>query len=223
MVLAVVVELLAGLVGSSRWAQCGRGQCSFGSALAFGLLIAVNVYSFLHSARFDLTRERAFSLPASVINELRPLHSGMTIVILQQHKTFGQLSASPDQYDYAAEKEVVEKIKDRIEKFREVGPRFKVHVLDVEEKDFDKKVGELTKTPSRTARSDADTPDNSIFFYSDADVTLERTRSSPAQPAAAPERSRGAGIVSGVSVLHSTAQFQRILFVGQDGIEIGER
>ena len=153
------------------WRSAVGANAALQTALAFGLLIAVNVYSFLHSARFDLTRERVFSLPASVINELRPLHSGMTIVILQQHKTFGQLSASPDQYDYAAEKEVVEKIKDRIEKFREVGPRFKVHVLDVEEKDFDKKVGELTKLRPGLREAMRTAPDNSIFFYSDADVT----------------------------------------------------
>jgi hypothetical protein len=168
--LAVLAELLASVGGASGRRSAVGANAALQTAIALGIFGAVNVYSFMHSKNFDLTRDHQFTLPQSVIDELRPLHSGVTIVILQQHKTFGQFSANPDQYDFAAEKEVVQKIKDRIDKFREFGPSFKVDVLNVGERDFDNKVNELTKVRPGLREAIQTAPDNSIFFYSDPDV-----------------------------------------------------
>src|SRR5439155_1994053 len=82
--------------------------------------------------RWDLTRKQEFTLPTPVASKLRELKGKTTIVVLQQHKTFGQLSPKPDNFDYAAERKVVDKVKDLVEQFRLLGPQFRVVTLDVE-------------------------------------------------------------------------------------------
>jgi hypothetical protein len=135
------------------------------AALALVLLIAVNVFSFNHYKRFDLTRNRQFTLPASVTDDLRKLRGQTDIVVYQRHKTFGQLSEKPDAYDYAAERKVVEKVQDLVEQFREFGPQFRVQVLDVEEDGYEQKLERLSKeAPALRAALDT-APDNSIFFH----------------------------------------------------------
>src|SRR5204862_4121621 len=108
------------------------------------LLIAVNFFSFSHYLRFDWTRSNAFTLPADIETDLRKLHGDTTIVVYQRHKTFGALTEKPDRYDYAAERKVVEKVKDLVEQFRTLGPTFGVHVLDVEEEQYDKQLADIT-------------------------------------------------------------------------------
>ncbi len=169
-VFALVVEALSGVTGgaSSRGAA---GVTSFLQiALATGILGAINVYAFIHSCDLDLTRAKEFTLPANVAGELEKLQTDTTIVVLQQHKTFGRLSEKPDLYDYAAERKVVDKVQDTVEMFRKFGAQFKVVILDVEEQGYDKKLTELTEhnEPLRTAIQAA--PENSIFFASDGKV-----------------------------------------------------
>src|SRR5207253_1491392 len=122
------------------------------AALATALLVGLNWYSFHHYLRFDWTgnpqftaRKSQFTLPEDVRNQLSQLRGETTIVVYQRHKTFGQLSDKPDAYDYAAERKAVEKIKDVVEQFRELGPQFRVVVLDVEEEGYTDKLAELTK------------------------------------------------------------------------------
>ena len=88
-----------------------------------------------------------------------------TIVIYQRHKIFGQLNDRPDAYDYAAERKVVEKIKDLVEQFRELGPQFRVVTLDVEEEDYNDKLTELTKEAKELRDALESAPENSIFFH----------------------------------------------------------
>ena len=165
-----LVELLSSLKGGTG----GRGAVGMNAAvqsgLAIALVIAINVYAFMHPASFDLTSNRQFTLPDHVVADLQKLKSETTIVVLQQHKTFGQLSAKPDRYDYAAERKVVEKVLDTVDLFRKFGPQFKVVVLDVEEDSFQKKFEAVTK--DRPALRDAinTAPENSIFFWSEGKV-----------------------------------------------------
>ena len=144
-------------------------------ALALLLLVGVNLYSFRHYARIDWTRPdetgaRKFTLPADLRARLRELTSPTTIVVYQQHKTFSQLTDKPDAYDYAAERKVVEKVKDLVDQFRELGPQFKVAVLDVEEEGYDKNLAELTRDAKELRDAIASAPENSIFFYADHKV-----------------------------------------------------
>src|SRR5262249_42991816 len=71
-------------------------------ALAIVLVVGVNVWSFSHFKRWDFTRDRAFTLAPELAKQLQELRGETTIVVYQQHKTFGRLSdRPPDRYDAA--------------------------------------------------------------------------------------------------------------------------
>lgn len=165
--LALLVELLVLMRFTAGRRSVFGLNATLQMALAATLLIGVNWYSFRHYQRHDWTRDRQFTLPAPVKEQLEKLDRDVptTIVVYQRHKTLGALSDKPDRYDYAAERKVVERVKDLVEQLREAGPRFNVQVLDVEEEKFDDKLAALTaETPELRKAIDA-TPENSLFFY----------------------------------------------------------
>jgi hypothetical protein len=104
-------------------------------ALAVALLAGVNVFSFQHYLREDWTRDGKFTLPDAVRAQLSQLQGETTIVVYKQHKAFSGVSDTTDAFETAAEEKVVEKVQDLVEQFRELGPRFKVIVLDAKEKE----------------------------------------------------------------------------------------
>jgi hypothetical protein len=167
---ALIVEVLSAFSGGSGRKGAAGVNAAVQVALAAALVVAVNVYAFLHNARFDLTADKQFTLPPDVVAELQTLKSETTIVVLQQHKTFGQLSAKPDRYDYAAERKVVEKVQDLVDQFRKLGPQFKVVVLDVEEPGYDKKLEDVTKDKPKLRDAIHAAPENSIFVWSEGRV-----------------------------------------------------
>lgn len=171
-VVALVVELLGVLFLATGRRTAANTSATIGAAAAIALLVFVNLYSFSHYKRFDLTRDRHFTLPPAVADELRKLRpeSPTTIVVFQQHKTFGTLSGKPDGYDYAAERKVVEKVKDLVDQFREFGPRFNVVVLDVEEEGYERQLADLTKTAPELKAAIEAAPENSIFFHANKRV-----------------------------------------------------
>lgn len=137
-------------------------------ALASFLLIAINVYSFSHYYRWDLTRDRLFTLPPTVAKELRSLHaqSPTTIIVLQKHKTFSTLAGQADSFDSAADAKVVEKVRDLVDLFRELGGRFRVVTLDVNDKRFDQQLNSSTLGQPRLKEAILSAPESSIFFAS---------------------------------------------------------
>lgn len=174
----LVIELLATLFGSGRRSAAGLNS-TIQTVLATSILVGVNYFVFQYPKRWDLTRDHQFTLPASVVSELRNLRGQTTIIVLQQHKTFGQLSTKPDIYDYAAERKVVEKVRDVVDQFREIGPQFKVISLDVEAIGFDKLLEQETSQRPGLKEAIAAAPENSIFFYAD-----DRVESIPLKEAA---------------------------------------
>lgn len=169
-VFALLLEVLAHLTGGTG----GRGAVGVNAlvqvVLASALVVAINVYTFLHPASVDLTSRKLFTLPESATSELQQLNSETTIVVLQRHKTLGRLSDQPDRYDYAAERKVVEKVLDTVAQFQELGPRFKVVVLDVEEESYKRKLDEVTKDKPALRDVLSTAPENSIVFFSDGKV-----------------------------------------------------
>ncbi|MFO0851325.1 MAG: hypothetical protein U0871_22625 [Gemmataceae bacterium] len=141
-------------------------------ALAAALLVVVNAISFGTYWRWDLTRDRQFTLAPELVGELKKLRpdSPTTVIVLQLHKTAGTLSDKPDAFDSAAERKVVEKVKDLVDQLREFGPRFNVAVLDVQEEGFERQLRDLTRDRPGLAEAVAAAPENSIFFYPDGKV-----------------------------------------------------
>jgi hypothetical protein len=170
-VFAFLVEMIVGF----GFAAGRRSVFGFNVLVQIGLAVAVvvgiNVYSFSNYERFDWTRDQKFTLaahlPPATLEQLRRLKNEpqTTIVVYQQHKTFGHLSEKPDAYDYAAERKVVEKIHDLVEQFREFGPQFRVVTLDVEEEGYTDKLGDLTRNAKELREAIEGAPDNSILFY----------------------------------------------------------
>src|SRR5207248_6395708 len=127
-----------------------------------------------HYLRSDWTRNRLFTLPPEIQARLAQLRGETTIVVYQRHKTFGELNDKPEAYDFAAERKVVEKINDLVEQFRELGPRFRVEVLDVEEEGFTRKLEELTQDAKGLRDAIDSATENSIFFASGDRHTVQR-------------------------------------------------
>lgn len=165
---AAALGLLVELIGAMSLMTGQRGQVGFNAALqivlAAALLAGINVYSFRHYQRFDVTRDRQFTIDPEIRRQLAQLRAETTIVVYQRHKTFGDLSEKPDRFDIAAERKVVEKVNDLVEQVREFGPQFRVVVLDVEEEGYDDKLNDLTKNAPELRKAIDTAPENSIFF-----------------------------------------------------------
>lgn len=161
---ALLIELLGGLVTVAGRRSAFGTNALVQAVLALALLVGLNYYSFHHYRRFDLTTQKQFTLPADIKEQLGRLKDETTIVVYQRHKTFGRLTEKPDNYDYAAERKVVEKVGDLVEQFRELGPQFRVVVLDVEEEGYNDKLKALTENARELRDAIENAPENSIFF-----------------------------------------------------------
>lgn len=139
--------------------------------LATALLVGVNVFSFNYYTRFDWTNDGQFTLSRhlspALLEQLKQLKDSdpTTIVLYQRNKSFGLLSDKPDMYDFAASPRVVEKVRDLVDQFREMGGKFRVVVLDVEEEGYEDKLKKLTEQAPELREAIEKTPENSIFFH----------------------------------------------------------
>jgi hypothetical protein len=131
------------------------------------LLIGVNMCSAYLYFRADCTRDRQFTIPRDIREQLSRLSASepTTIVLHQRHVVFGQAD-KPDNFDTAAERKVVEKVRDLVEQFQELGPRFKIVVLDVQEEDYQTRLDELKKDSPALGDAIEKSPESSIFFFS---------------------------------------------------------
>ena len=136
--------------------------------LALALVIGANVYSFEHFRRFDLTRGQIFTLDEETRKQLEQLRGETDIIVVQKHVSFGQRAENKqDKYDFAAQRKIVEKVKDLAEEFEDLGPRFHVRVLDIQEDNYDKKLDEIRKDLSKELAAAVEkSPENSVFLYS---------------------------------------------------------
>ncbi|MCI0376330.1 MAG: hypothetical protein L0215_01860 [Gemmataceae bacterium] len=146
--------------------------------LALALLAGLNYFSFFHYQRIDCTRDADFTLPDKIKSDLAQLREDTTIVVFQRHTAFGYTADNrQDNYDAAAERKIVEKVKDLAELFQDFGPRFRVQLLDIQDDKFEDNLKVLKKENPALAEAIEKTPDNSIFFYAqDADTKKERVQ-----------------------------------------------
>jgi hypothetical protein len=176
--LLALVALIAEIKAAIGMITGQRG--AFGSnvvlqvILASGLLAGLNAFSFKHYLRFDWTRDHQFTIsdePDNLRSRLGQLREKTTIVVLLRHVAMGQLGDKPDNYDSAAERKVVEKIKDLVNQFQEFGPQFEVQVLDVQEEGYQEKLEQLTRDNKDLGAAIASTPENTIFFTANGKVS----------------------------------------------------
>jgi hypothetical protein len=181
--IALILLMIGGLIRLAGRRNVAGSNAALQTALCIALLVGVNWYSFENYRRYDWTGRRftwqgisprlvksdrfesQFTLPPEVIADLQQLRGETSVIVYQRHKTFGQLTDKPDAYDYAAERKVVEKVKDLVQLFREFGPRFRVETLDVEDEGYTATLERLTKDNPRLAKAIDTAPENSIFFH----------------------------------------------------------
>ncbi|HZZ78179.1 MAG TPA: hypothetical protein VFE62_06655, partial [Gemmataceae bacterium] len=177
---AVALSLLFEVPGIVRTAFSHRGLFGFNVLLQVGLALAIvvgaNVYSFLNYKRFDLTRDQIFTLDDETKKQLQELQGETEIVVVQTYVSFGQRDETKqDKYDFAAQRKIVEKVKDLAEAFQELGPRFRVHILDIQDDNYDKKLADIRKNVSEDLSKAIDkAPENSVFFYSKEKNSIQR-------------------------------------------------
>lgn len=171
-VIAVLVELFGALLLVTRRRTVSSATAAVGTVAVVALLIFINAYSFTHHVRYDLTRNKQFSLAPDLVERLRTLRSDLptTIVVLQKHKIFGTLSDDRDAFTKAAEEKVTEKVKDLVDLFHELGPRFNVVVLDTEAFGFRRQLADLTRDAPELRDAIRSAPENSILFHANKHV-----------------------------------------------------
>ncbi|MCS7045527.1 MAG: hypothetical protein NZO58_04135, partial [Gemmataceae bacterium] len=152
----------------------GSRRAALGSNVVMQTLLAVvfvagvNVWSFLHYVRFDWTAGKDFTLPDDVRAQLAQLRGETDIVVLQQYVQRGE--SKEDKYDLAAHKKIVEKIQDLAELFQDLGARFRVVLLDIQNDNFDAMLRQLKKDKPALAEAIEKAPENSIFFHANGKV-----------------------------------------------------
>lgn len=174
-VLVLGVVLLAGAVLKELHAiltavTSQRGAMGFNVLaqllLASVLVIGVNVFSFNYHTRVDLTTDRIFTLPEDIRRDMSKLQGETDIVVFVRHTGFGQgPNAKPDNYDSAAERKIIEKVRDLAEQFRALGPRFHVEVLDTTDESYKEKLDQIEKKSKTLADAIQAAPEDSIFFH----------------------------------------------------------
>ena len=163
-VLALELATIAAVSGKGMRSGAVRGNAVGQSALAALLLLAINVFSFTHYLRLDWTRDHQFTLPADVREQLAQLRTETRIVVFLPHTPINPQATHPDNYDAAAEAQIVEKVRDLAEAFQELGPRFRVDVLDVKAKGYSDKLEALKEESPELAAAVNSTKENSIFI-----------------------------------------------------------
>lgn len=192
--LALVVEMFSFLTQTAASRSALGANAVLQVALAVVLLIGVNVWSAGlpfkvgdrevkgHYVQLDWTRSGDFTLDVEVVKQFRKLKGETTVVIYQRHRTNGSFQGQPDQYDAAAERKVIEKVKDLVEQLRELGPQFRVELLDTQDWDYHNRRDALlanleeqdkeqhTDTAASLKSAIEAAPENSIFFASSGHV-----------------------------------------------------
>jgi hypothetical protein len=171
--LALLLWLLVEGGIALRWTAASRGAAGFLTVLQVGLaltlLIGVNVYSFRHYLRLDLTTDHLFTLNEKYASELRQLQGETTVIVYERQKAASDRSETVDAYDEEAATKVAEKVRELVDQLREFGPQFKVEVLALKQKGYAQKKRDLVKDNPELGKAIEAAPENSIFFHTKRD------------------------------------------------------
>ncbi len=169
----LIVELLSALtlVTGRRTAVGANGYLQIG--LAVVLVILINVWSFSHSKRIDCTRDKLFTLPADIQDEFRAITKPTDVIVLKLRRADAPNTVAnsiDDSLISAADRKVTEKVRDLVDLFREIGPQFRVTVLDTTDETYLDQLDSITKDSPNLRAALESAPENSIFFHSEGKV-----------------------------------------------------
>lgn len=144
--------------------------------LATVLLAIINALSFVHYLRFDLTSDHLFTIRPAIRAKLEQLRADPNnrtdiVVYLRYTSSLGQATDNKlAHFQAAAQRKIVEKVKDLAEEFQEFGPRFQVEVLNIQEEGFEPKLNQIKTKSKALAEAIEKAPENSIFFHTQGRV-----------------------------------------------------
>jgi hypothetical protein len=165
--LALCVELFASVLFTAFRRGAFGVNAVLQATMAAALLIGVNVWSYFHYQQFDGTRDRQFTLPEEDRANLAKLDpkSKTTVIIYNVHRTFGQFTKKPDQFESAAAAKIVEKVRDLADRLRAIGPQLQVELLDVDQEGYEKSLDALTRDAPQLRKAIDAAQENSLFFF----------------------------------------------------------
>jgi hypothetical protein len=173
LLLLIEIRGMAGAVASHRGAAAFNVFLQV--ALASALVVGGNLYAFSHYKRYDCTSDKTFTLDEKIRERLAQMRGETDIIVYLQHVSFGQrVDLRQDEYDQAAEKIIIEKVRDLAEQFQELGPRFRVHILDTQKKTYKDREKELKAISEDLIATIKKSPEDSIFFYTRETKHLQR-------------------------------------------------
>lgn len=166
LVQAVVVEAIGLVLFTAARRSAYRAGALLRIALAVVALVGINLHAFRNPEQVDLTRSNEFTLPDALRGELAGLEPGTTVVVHQMHRVFPGISDKPDRYDLAAERKILEKVRDLVDLVRrESGATLRVVELDVEDEGYDRRLDEVTKNAPKLRQAIEQAPESSLFFH----------------------------------------------------------
>lgn len=169
--LLVEVKALVGAVMSQRGAM--GSNVALQIILAVILLVGLNWFSFFHFQRYDWTTGAEFTISHSLRKQLSQLRGETDILVYLYDDTKPGVEKTDFElahYQAAAQRQIVEKVKDLVEEFQLLGPRFRVEVLDLHKQSFKKKLKALGERSPELAAAIKAAPENSIFFLANGRV-----------------------------------------------------
>jgi hypothetical protein len=187
---AMALAALFEVRGIARITTSRRGAFGFNAffqiVIALVLVGAANYWSFGHFKRIDFTRKHDFELDETIRDQLAQMRGQTEIIVFQKYRSFAQRGTDePDKsaqrakneqekIDLAAQRKIIEKIKDLVEQFQDIGPRFHVHILDMKDDNYDNKLRDIRSMSDELADAILSAPENSVFFYSKEAKNIQR-------------------------------------------------
>ena len=163
---AVVTEAFSLVLFTAARRSAYRAGALLRIGLAALALVGINLHAFHNPGQLDLTRNSEFTLPTALRGELAGLEPGTTVVVNQMHRVFPGISDKPDRFDLAAERKILEKVRDLVDLVRrESGASLRVVELDVEDEGYDRRLDELTKNSPKLRQAIDQAPESSLFFH----------------------------------------------------------
>lgn len=171
-----------------------RGAFGFNVLLQIVIVLAIvggaNYFSFYHFQRYDLTRDHAFTLDDGIRKQLEQLRGETEIVVYQKPVTVAPLTIAEqdketrkkaqfamyqkERIDHAAQRKIIEKVKDLAERFADFGPRFRVHEFDPKSEQAEYKLAEISAISQELADAVLAAPESSVFFFSRETKNVQR-------------------------------------------------
>jgi hypothetical protein len=182
---AALLTLAVEVIGVLRVAAGRRSLVGFNAVvqvvLGAVLLIGLNVWSFQNGKQIDWTRDKLFTLPdddRAMLAKLDQKQGETKVIVFLRNLGLSERPEKTENLDFdaklallrqttyrgAAQRQVVEKVKNLVDLLRQVGPQLSVDVLDENDEAYADKARALTKDSPELLQAIASAPESRLFI-----------------------------------------------------------